>query len=124
MLERAGYIQRSRCAAVDERGRSSRIVEVMLDSRRFGVRVWELRQALDGLRPARIELLRNNWGPVLGGTAGRAELSRTGAAITFTLMTGERYTAPAEALRAVLARAAAFAPVAAVRSRGPSPVTG
>jgi hypothetical protein len=118
MLRRAGYIQRCRCAAVDERGRSSPIVEVMLDNRRFGVRVWELRQALDGLRPARVESLRQDWGPVLGGTAGHAELSRSGAALTVTLLTGERYTVPTTAVRAVLARAAGFAPVAAVLPAG------
>ena len=118
MLERAGYIQRGRCAAVDGEGRSSRIVEAVLNGRQFGVRVWELRQALDGRRPARVEVLRRDWGPVLGGTVGRAEVLGAKTAITLTLVTGERYTVPIVALRALLARAAAFAPVAAVRSRG------
>ncbi len=124
MLKRAGYIQRGRCAAVDGEGRSSRIVEVVLDGRQFGIRVWELREALDGRRPARVDLLRRDWGPVLGGTVGRAERSRTGAAITLTLMTGERYTVPVMALRVLLARAAAFAPVTAVRSCRLPPITG
>jgi hypothetical protein len=130
MLQRAGYLVRSRCAAVDEEGKTCRIVEVTLDGRRFGVRVGELRQALDGRRPARVGLLRDNWGPVLGGTVGRAERSRTGAAIVFELVTGERYTVPAAALRAVLARTSAFAPVAAILPAGgpagrrQAPVTG
>ncbi|WP_317064089.1 hypothetical protein [Methanoculleus caldifontis] len=85
---------------------------------RFGVRAWELRQALDGLRPARIEWLRQDRGPVLDGAAGSGELSRSGAALTFTLLTGERYTVPTTAVRAVFARAAAFAPVAAVLPAG------
>lgn len=125
MLKRAGYLQRCRCAAVDEEGRTCRIVEVVLHGRRFGVRVGELRQALDGRRPARVGPLRDDWGMVLGGTVGRAERSRSGAAIVVELVTGERYTIPAAALRAVLARAAAFAPIAAVLPAGRrTPVTG
>jgi hypothetical protein len=130
MLERAGYLQNSRCAAVDEWGRPCRIVEIALDGRRFGTRAGELRQALDGRRPARIRLLRDDWGPVLGDTVGRAERSRTGKAVVFELVPGERYTVPAAALRAVLARAAAFAPVSAIlpggipAARRQAPVTG
>lgn len=124
MLRRAGYLQRCRCAAVDEGGRSCRIVEIVLDGRRLGIRVWELRQALDGRRPARVAPVRQDWGPVLGSTVGRAERSGTGAAIVIELVTGERYTVPAAALRAVLARAATFAPVAAILAAGRrAPVT-
>ncbi|MCM2465085.1 hypothetical protein [Methanoculleus oceani] len=114
MLRRAGYLERCRSAAVDEEGRACRIVEVALDGRRFGVRVGELLQALDGRRPARVGPLRRDRGPVLGDTVGHAERSRTGAAIVFEFLTGERYTVPAAALRAVLARASTFAPVAAI----------
>ncbi len=116
MLERAGYLQNSRCAAVDEWGRPCRIVEISLDGRRFGARVGELQQALGDRCPARIELLRDDWGPVLGDTVGRAERSRAGKAVVFKLVTGKRYTVPAAALRAVLARTAAFAPVSAILS--------
>ncbi|SCL74847.1 hypothetical protein L21_0731 [Methanoculleus chikugoensis] len=118
MLERAGYLQNSRCAAVDEWGRPCRIVEIALDGRRFGARVGELQQMLGGRCPARIGLLRDDWGPVLGDTVGRAERSRTGKAVVFKLVTGERYTVPAAALRAVLARTAAFAPVSAILPAG------
>ena len=68
MLKRAGYLQNSRCAADDEWGRPCRIVEIALDGRRFGASVGELQQALGGRRPARIGLLRDDWGPVLGDT--------------------------------------------------------
>ena len=125
MLRRAGYLQRCRCAGVDERGRPCRIVEIALDGRLFGVRVGELRQALDGRHSARIGPLRQDWGPILGDTVGRAERSRTGAAVVFELITGERYTVPTAALRAVLARASTFAPVAAILPAGArAPVTG
>jgi hypothetical protein len=118
MLERAGYLQNCRCAAADEWGRPCRIFEIVLDGRRFGARVGELQQALGGRRPARIGLLRDDWGPVLGDTVGRAERSRTGKAVVFRLVTGERYTVPVAALRAVLARTAAFAPVSAIIPAG------
>jgi hypothetical protein len=118
MLQRAGYLQNSRCAAADEGGRPCRIVEISLDGRRFGTGVGELRQALDGRRPARVRLLHDDWGPVLGDTVGRAERSRTGKAVVFELVFGERYSVSAAALRAVLARAAAFAPVSAILPRG------
>ncbi|ABN58405.1 MULTISPECIES: hypothetical protein [Methanoculleus] len=118
MLERAGYLQNSRCAAADEWGRPCRIVEIALDGRRFGARAGDLQQALGGRYPARVRLLRDDWGPVLGDTVGRAERSRTGKAVVFELVTGERYTVPAAALRAVLARAAAFAPVSAILPAG------
>jgi hypothetical protein len=130
MLQRAGYLQNSRYAAVDEEGRPCRIVEIALADRRFGVRVGELRQALDGRRPARVGPLRRNRGPVIGDAVGRAERSQTGAAIIFEFATGERYTVPAAALRAVLSRAAAFAPVSAIlpgsisAARRRVPVTG
>lgn len=116
MLQRAGYLQNSRCAAIDGWGKPCRIVEISLDGRRFGARVAELQQALGGRRPARIGLLHDDWGPVLGDTVGRAERSRPGKAIVFELATGERYTVPAAALRAVIARTAAFAPVSAILS--------
>ncbi|HOI12571.1 MAG TPA: hypothetical protein PLG75_01860 [Methanoculleus sp.] len=118
MLQRAGYLQNSRCAAVDEWGRPCRIVEITLDGRRFGARVGELQQALTGRRPARVVLLGNDWGPILGDTVGRAERSRSGKAVVFKLVTGERYTVPAAALRTVLARTAAFAPVSAILPAG------
>lgn len=114
MLRRAGYIQGCRCAAVGEDGRPCRIVEVRLDGRRFGVRVDELRLTLAGRYPARVRLLGQDWSHVLGAVVGRAERSRTGAALIITLGTGERYTVPAAALRAVLARVSAFAPISAV----------
>lgn len=114
MLRRAGYIQGCRCAAVGEDGRPCRIVEVRLDGRRFGVRVDELRLTLAGRYPARVRLLGQDWGQALGAVVGLAERSRTGAALIITLGTGERYTVPAAALRAVLARVSAFAPISAV----------
>lgn len=115
---------------MDDEGRAWRIVEISLDGRRFGTGVGELRQALDGRRPARVRLLRDDWGPVLGDTVGRAERSRTGKAVVFELVPGERYSVSAAALRAVLARAAAFAPVSAIlpesipAARRQIPVTG
>lgn len=118
MLRKAGFIERGRRAAIDEDGRPCRIVEVTLDGRRFGARFNELRQALDTRRPARVEPLGDNRGPVLGGVVGRAERSRSGAAIIFEFFTGERYTVPTAALRAVLARAASYAPVAAILPDG------
>jgi hypothetical protein len=130
MLQRAGYLQSSRYAAADEEGRPCRIVEITLAGRRLGVRVGERRQALEGRRPVRVGVLRDNRGPVIGDMVGRAERSRSGKAVVFELVTGERYTVPAAALRAVLARTAAFAPVAAIlpragpAARGQVPVAG
>ena len=114
MLQRAGYLQNSRCAAKDEWGRPCRFVEISLDGRRFGAKAAELQQTLSGRRLARIVLLRDDWGTVLGDTVGRAERSRSGKAIVFELAAGGRYTVPTATLRAVLARKAAFAPISAI----------
>ena len=114
MLQRAGYLQNSRCAARDEWGRPCRFVEIVLDGRRFGAKAAELQQALSGRRPARIVLLHDDWGTVFGDTVGRAERSCSGKAVVFELAAGGRYTVPAATLRAVLARKAAFALVSAI----------
>jgi hypothetical protein len=114
MIQRAGYVQRSRSAATDETGTACRIVEFTVDGRQFGIREDELRRALTTWLSARVESLRHDWGPRLGGVVGYAERSRSGKAIVVELLTGQRFTVPAESLRAVLARSSAFAPVSEI----------
>jgi hypothetical protein len=119
MMRRAGYVRLSRCAAVDGTGAPCQIVELTIDGCPFGIREPELRRVLTTWLSARVEPLRQNWGQHLDGVAGYAERSQSGNAVMVELLTGRRFTIPAAALRAVLARSRAFASVSEILTPPP-----
>ena len=112
MLEKAGYIQKSRMITIDENGSPTEIIEVTIDGRRFGVQTAELMQALRGKISARTYKIRTNWKQYIGALAGIAYLSHSGKALNFEFIDGSKYTVSLDSLRSLLSKRSSYAPVA------------
>jgi hypothetical protein len=108
MLKKAGYIHLSRQYAEDRDGYGHRIAEVRIRERRYAIRAGELSAILRGFGTARIEHLGHCWTQHLEGEAGSAHCSRSGRGVIIELESGERYTLPAEGVRAVLTGSASY----------------
>ncbi|WP_319540833.1 hypothetical protein [uncultured Methanospirillum sp.] len=112
MLEKAGFIQKSRMITIDETGNPTEIVEVVIEGRRYGIQVDELVQALRGSLSARTFKLRTNWKQYVGALAGIAYLSNSGRALNFEFIDGSKFTTSIDSLRSLLSRHSQYAPVA------------
>jgi hypothetical protein len=112
MLEKAGFIQKSRMVTIDETGNPTEIVEIVIEGRRYGIVVDELIQALRGTISARTFKLRTNWKQYIGALAGIAYLSGSGKALNFEFVDGSKFTTSIDSLRSLLSRRSSYAPVA------------
>ena len=112
MLEKAGFIQKSRMITIDEAGNPTEIVEVVIEGRRYGIQTDELYQALRGKISARTFKLRTNWKQYVGALAGIAYLSHSGRALNFEFIDGSKFTVSIDSLRSLLTRRSPYAPVA------------
>jgi len=112
MLEKAGFIQKSRMVTIDETGNPTEIVEVVIEGRRYGIQISELTQALRGSISARTFKLRMNWKQYVGSLAGIAYLSNSGRALNFEFIDGSKFTTSIDSLRSLLSRRSSYAPVA------------
>ena len=112
MLEKAGYIQKSRMVTIDEKGNPTEIVEVVIEGRRYGIQTGELMQALRGKVSARTFKLKTNWKQYVGALAGIAYLSNSGRALNFEFIDGSKFTVSIDSLRSLINRRSSYAPVA------------
>ncbi len=112
MLEKAGFIQKSRMITIDESGNPTEIVEVVIEGRRYGMQIDELYQALHGKVSARTFKIRTNWKQYVGAIAGIAYLSNSGRALNFEFIDGTKFTTSIDSLRSLLSRRSSYAPVA------------
>ena len=112
MLEKAGYIQKSRMVTIDEKGNPTEIVEVVIEGRRYGIQTGELLQALRGKVSARTFKLKTNWKQYVGALAGIAYLSNSGRALNFEFIDGSKFTVSIDSLRSLINRRSSYAPVA------------
>jgi hypothetical protein len=112
MLEKAGYIQKSRTVTIDETGNPTEIIEVIIEGRRYGIETTELMQALRGKISARTFKVKTNWKQFIGTLAGIAYLSHSGRALNFEFIDGSKYTVSIDSLRSLLSRKSSYAPVA------------
>lgn len=112
MLDKAGYMQKARAITIDEDGIPAEIIEIVVDGRRFGIRIEELRDAIRGRVSARTFRLRINWKQYVSTTAGLAYLSYSGKALNIEFMDGNRYTVSLDSLKSLLTRRSSYAPVA------------
>lgn len=121
-MQQAGYLQLNRQPVLDEDGHPLDIIELHLYGARLGIRVRELREALRAGISVRVEKIRWNWMAYPGGTAGRAQVSKSGKALNIELRNGERFTLALDALSDVLGYRQRSASVAALPPRMISPV--
>lgn len=114
MMRKAGFLERNGRTALDEDGTPCEIVEVRIAGVRYGVRASELSRAINGTVSARVERLRQNWKPYLGGISGLAIRSRSGRALNFEMISGEKFTISLDGVCAVLTRRERYAVVFAI----------
>jgi hypothetical protein len=111
MITRAGYLRLIGYAALDDEGTPREIVELNINGIKYGIRLEELRGALKGQYPARIERVFQNWQQYLGGIAGLARVSRSGKALNIEMIDGGRFTGSIDAVFNALYRRGSYAPV-------------
>jgi len=119
MLKKSGYVQRNRYEVTDSEGSPCWIIEFNIGGKRFGIRVGELRRALSGPLPARVEHLRQNWGQHLTGLAGRAILSKSKKALNLEMNSGEYYTISVKGLKTVLVNPRFYATISQITNDNP-----
>ena len=117
MMKRAGYLRRSRSITKDYEGREFWILELVISGKRFAIRTGDVRQALAGSFPARLEYLHQNWGQYTEGIAGSASLSHSRRALNLALSSGECYTISVQSVQRALASPGYFASVAGIRTK-------
>jgi hypothetical protein len=119
MISKAGYFQQNGYAALDDEGMPNQIAELNIYGTKYGIRLDELREALYGMHPARVERVFQNWQQYLGGIAGLARISRSGKALNIELVKGGRYTVSLDSLVSALSRRGMYASVGEI----PEPVS-
>jgi hypothetical protein len=111
MISKAGYFQQNGYAALDDEGMPKQIAELNIRGTKYGIRLDELKEALHGRHPARVEMVFQNWQQYLGGIAGLARISRSGKALNIELVEGGRYTVSLDSLVSALSRRGVYASV-------------
>ena len=102
MMEKAGYLQRTRCQAIDSDGVANEVLELHICGSRYALRRADLIRAVSGRVMVQVEELTKNWEYYLGATAGLAQVSVSGKALNIDLFGTGSFTIALSALRAVL----------------------
>ena len=102
MMEKAGYLQRTGCRALDSDGSSHEVLELHICGARYAVRRSDLVKAVSGRTLIQVEELTRNWEYYLGVTSGLAQVSVSGKALNIDLFGAGSFTLSLSALRAVL----------------------
>lgn len=102
MMEKAGYLQRTGCRALDSDGRSHEVIELHICGARYAVRRQDLARAISGRTLIQVEDLTRNWEYYLGATSGLAQVSVSGKALNIDLFGAGSFTLSLNTLRAVL----------------------
>ena len=102
MMEKAGYLQRAGCHALDSDGHSHEVLELHIRGARYAVRRSDLAKAVSGRTLIHVEELTRNWEYYLGVTSGLAQVSVSGKALNIDLFGAGSFTLSLNTLRAVL----------------------
>lgn len=102
MMEKAGYLQRTGCQALDSEGHRYEVLELHICGARYAVRRSDLVRAVSGRMMIQVEELTRNWEYYLGATCGLAQVSVSGKALNVDLFGVGSFTLSLSALRAVL----------------------
>jgi len=114
MMEKAGYLQKTGCRAVDSEGMVHEVVDVHIRGERFAIRRSDLVRAVSGGMMVQVEELTRNYSCYLGVTRGLAQLSHSGKALNIELFNGGNFTVSLNALRAILFGRERTAPIARI----------
>lgn len=102
MMEKAGYLQRTGCRALDSEGNAHEVVELHICGMRYAIRRADLVRALSGRTLVQVEELTRNWEYYLGMTRGLGQVSASGKALNIDLFGTGSFTLSLNTLRAVL----------------------
>jgi hypothetical protein len=102
MMEKAGYLQRTGCRALDSDGYSHEVIELHICGARYAVRTSDLVKAVSGHTLIQVQELTRNWEYYLGVTSGLAQVSVSGKALNIDLFGAGNFTLSLNTLRAVL----------------------
>jgi hypothetical protein len=102
MMEKAGYLQRTGCRALDSDGHTHEVLELHICGARYAVRRSDLAKAVSGRTLIQVEELTRNWEYYLGVTSGLAQVSVSGKALNIDLFGAGSFTLSLSTLRAVL----------------------
>jgi hypothetical protein len=102
MMEKAGYLQRTRSGALDSEGAVHDIVELHIFGNRYAIRKSDLAKAISGRMYVQVEELTRNWNEYLGLTRGLAHISVSGKALNIDLFEAGNFTLSLAMLRAVM----------------------
>ena len=102
MMEKAGYLQRTGCRALDSEGESHEVLELHICGARYAVRRSDLVKAVAGHTLVQVEELIRNWEYYLGVTSGLAQVSVSGKALNIDLFGAGSFTLSLNTLQAVL----------------------
>jgi hypothetical protein len=102
MMEKAGYLQRTGCQALDTDGRCHEVLELHILGARYAIRRSDLVRAVSGRTMIQVEELTRNWEYYLGVTCGLAQVSASGKALNVDLFGAGSFTLSLNSLQAVL----------------------
>ena len=102
MMERAGYLQKTRAQASDSDGIAHEFIEVHIHGMRFAIRAKSLSAAVAGRASVQVEELTHNYGYYLGSTRGLGQVSASGKALNISLFHEGEFTVSLASLRTVL----------------------
>jgi hypothetical protein len=102
MMEKAGYLKRTGCQALDSEGISHEVLDLQICGARYAVRRSDLAKAVSGRTLIQVEELTRNWEYYLGVTSGLAQVSASGKALNIDLFGAGSFTLSLNTLRSVL----------------------
>jgi len=101
-MEKAGYLQRTGCSAIDSNGDVQEVIELHILGTRYAIRRSDLIRAVSGRVVVQVEELTRNWNYYLGATRGLAQVSASGKALNVELFEAGNFTLSLASLRAVI----------------------
>jgi hypothetical protein len=114
MMEKAGYLQRTGCRALDSDGVLHEVVDLHICGDRFAIRCSDLVRAASGGTVIQVDELAHRYAYYLGITRGLARVSLSGKALNIELFEGGSFTLSLKTLRSVIFGNERTAPVARI----------
>ena len=102
MMEKAGYLQRTGCHALDGDGHSHEVLELHICGERFALRRSDLVRAVSGGMAVQVEELTHRYAYYLGITRGIAQVSLSGKALNIEMFNVGSFTLSLNTLRAII----------------------
>ena len=122
MMQKAGYIQRTGCRAIDRDGRLHEVAELHVMGARYAIRLADLAKGMSGRQVVvQVEALVREWNYYLGATCGLAQVSASGKALNIELFESGNFTVSLLALRSVIYGRERLATIARIPEQPASP---